>query len=120
MTKAQSVQKKYYDKRHKPLTFAENDKVLLRTHFQSKKIDGFSKKLALRWDGPYSVVKQTSPVNYQIMKMTPGSQPKVLSDYFSDNPNQSNQLIKTNQSVQVHVPNVIQNPPHYTLRSRQK
>ena len=54
--KATAQQKKYYDARHKPISFRPGDLVLLKTHHLSNKLAKFSKKLAVRWDGPYTIV----------------------------------------------------------------
>ncbi|OXA42471.1 Transposon Ty3-G Gag-Pol polyprotein [Folsomia candida] len=91
-------QKRHYDKRHKNITFKPNDLVLLKTHHLSKKSEKFSKKLAIRWDGPFRIVAQLTPVTYTIVKMVPDAQPTIhnvkhlkpffdrpshLSDYFA-------------------------------------
>lgn len=87
MDKARSMQKKNYDKRHTAMTFQVNDLVLVKTHVLSDKLTKVTKKLALRWEGPYKILKQETPVSYQLIKLTPGSKPetqnvKNLKPYF--------------------------------------
>ncbi len=48
------------------MTFKEQDRVWLRNFPQSSAQQGFSAKLAPKWKGPYRVVQQLNPLNYQI------------------------------------------------------
>ena len=55
--------KKHYDKGTKLPQFNIGDTVYLKIGQQKP---GVGKKFATRWDGPYQVVRQTGPVNYEI------------------------------------------------------
>ena len=67
--------KRQYDKGTKTPNFQIGDPVYLRIG-QTK--PGVGKKLAPRWEGPYEVLKQTGPVNYEI-KMGKGSSKRVYA-----------------------------------------
>ena len=55
-----------HDASHKDQSFAKGDLVLRRAHFLSKKVDHFSSKLALKWNGPYEIVEVLSPLTYRL------------------------------------------------------
>ena len=61
---AQSFQKqqKYYNLRRRNWALEIGDKVLKKTQYLSDKAAGFNAKLAERYDGPYTVKKNPSPV----------------------------------------------------------
>ena len=56
---AQTRQKRWYDKRARTTTFKPGDKVLLLLPIATN-------KLMAQWQGPYSVIRQVSPVTYEI------------------------------------------------------
>ena len=59
--------KEQYDLHQAPSHFAPHDLVLLRAHPLSNLKKRFSAKLALKWRGPYRVLRQISPLNYKIV-----------------------------------------------------
>ncbi|KZS03675.1 Uncharacterized protein APZ42_033546, partial [Daphnia magna] len=59
----QEKQKKGYDARHNNLTFQKGDLVLV---YKPIRKNGRSEKLLHRWIGPYIVLRQTTPVNYEV------------------------------------------------------
>jgi len=66
ITKAQAQQAKYYNARHKAVTFQVGESVLLKSHYLSDKKKKFSKKFAVRWTGPFKIVRVCSPVTYEL------------------------------------------------------
>ncbi|KAK1427604.1 hypothetical protein QVD17_16293 [Tagetes erecta] len=64
---ARERQKKYADKRRKPLVFAKDDKVLLKVS-PWKGVVRFGKKgkLSPRFVGPFKIIKRVGPVAYQL------------------------------------------------------
>ncbi|KZS19609.1 Uncharacterized protein APZ42_013879 [Daphnia magna] len=59
----QEKQKRDYDANHRDVTFQKGDKVLVYKPIRKK---GKSDKLLHRWVGPFIVVRQTTPVNYEV------------------------------------------------------
>jgi hypothetical protein len=62
---AQQRQKRYYDSHHRQVTFNVGDRVLLSTknlHLKGIKC----RKLAPKWVGPFTVIKQINPVAYKL------------------------------------------------------
>ena len=55
--------KEYYDQTAANPTFIVGDRVWVYT---PKTKNGLSKKLLHKWYGPYRIVKQLSPVHYQV------------------------------------------------------
>ena len=68
MREQASQRKAYYDENRRPVDIKVGDLVLLQTHYQSNAERSFSKKLAPRWEGPYMVVEQASPVTFRVRK----------------------------------------------------
>ncbi|RNA32386.1 Retrovirus-related Pol poly from transposon [Brachionus plicatilis] len=64
---------KYHDRNIKPVTYEVGDLVLLNKLLIKK---GQSKKLAPKWEGPFSIVEKVGQVNYKIKKVGP-AKPKV-------------------------------------------
>jgi len=64
--KSHISQAKYYNEKHKPMTFKVDDLVLLKSHYLSDKSKRFTKKFAYRWTGPYKVTRLVSPVTYEL------------------------------------------------------
>lgn len=60
---AQDVRKHRYDSTHRVVTFSPGDEVLLWTPVR---VPGLCEKFASRFIGPYTVIEQTSPVNYRV------------------------------------------------------
>ncbi|KAJ1209814.1 hypothetical protein NDU88_005186 [Pleurodeles waltl] len=59
MEKAQEKQKRYYDQTAKTRQLQPNDKVLLL-------LPSSENKLLAKWQGPYKILKQISPVTYLV------------------------------------------------------
>ncbi|KAL2091743.1 hypothetical protein ACEWY4_011541 [Coilia grayii] len=76
--KAKLRQKRNYDKQRRDLEFEVDDRVWRRTHPYSKAEKSFSAKLAPKWQGPYRVVNQTGPLNYQIVHEATGEDMRVV------------------------------------------
>ncbi|KAI2646496.1 Transposon Ty3-I Gag-Pol polyprotein [Labeo rohita] len=55
-----------YNKKRRELTFKSKDRIWLRNFPQSSAKHKFSAKLAPKWKGPYRILKQLGPLNYQI------------------------------------------------------
>ena len=64
--KAQEQQSKYYDRRHRKVTFDIGDLVCLRTHYQSDKSQKIMKKLSHKWIGPYVIREIVSPLTFKL------------------------------------------------------
>lgn len=64
--KAQKRQLRSYNKNRRDASFKEKDRVWLRNFPQSSGQHHFSAKLAQRWKGPYRIIKQQGPINYQV------------------------------------------------------
>lgn len=60
---SQHVRKCRYDETHRAVSFRPGDAVLLWTPVRQP---GVSEKLLSRFVGPYTVLEQTSPVNYRV------------------------------------------------------
>ncbi|KZR97175.1 Uncharacterized protein APZ42_008103, partial [Daphnia magna] len=63
----QVKQKEAYDARHRELSFQAGDLVLVYKPFRKV---GKSEKLLHRWLRPYKVLRQTTPVNYEVISAT--------------------------------------------------
>jgi hypothetical protein len=68
---AQQRQKALADKRHIDQEFKVGDMVLLSTKYLNLKHSEKSRKLPLKWIGPFEVVQVVGPVAYKL-KMNPG------------------------------------------------
>jgi hypothetical protein len=68
MEKAQAQQSKYYNLKHRKVTYKEGDLVCLRTHIQSDKLGKVMKKLAYKWEGPFVISKVCSPLTYSLIR----------------------------------------------------
>lgn len=55
----------------------EQDRIWLRNFPQSSAQQSFSAKLASKWKGPYRVIKQMGPHNYQIALESTGEDVRV-------------------------------------------
>jgi hypothetical protein len=66
MNKSHLSQSKYYDTKHKMISFKIGDLVLLKSHFLSSKIKRFNKKFADRWTGPFKVIEVLSSLTYRL------------------------------------------------------
>ncbi len=60
------------------MTFEDLARVWVRAHPLSKAEKSFAAKLAPKWQGPYRVVQQVGPVNYQVVLETSGQDLKVV------------------------------------------
>nr|XP_055038275.1 uncharacterized protein LOC129426109 [Misgurnus anguillicaudatus] len=76
--KAQKRQLRSYNKNRRDATFKEKDRVWLRNFPQSSAQRHFSAKLAPKWKGPYRVLKQLGPLNYQITLETTGEDVRTV------------------------------------------
>jgi len=65
---AHQKNKKYYDARHRHVEYFPGQMVMFKTHFLSKKDEKFTKKLAPKWSGPYTVHKQVSNSTYSLLE----------------------------------------------------
>lgn len=63
---AKKRQLRNYNKNRRDVIFKERDRVWLRNFPQSSAQHHFSAKLAPKWKGPYRVIKQLGPLNYEI------------------------------------------------------
>uniref|UniRef100_A0A9J7Y5M6 Gypsy retrotransposon integrase-like protein 1 n=1 Tax=Cyprinus carpio carpio TaxID=630221 RepID=A0A9J7Y5M6_CYPCA len=64
--RAKIRQLRNYNKNRRDVTFKCKDRVWLRNFPQSNAQRKFSAKLAQKWRGPYRIIKQLGPLNYQI------------------------------------------------------
>ena len=62
---AQQRQAAYYNKKHRQVDFAVDDRVLLNSKNLALKHDG-SRKLLPRWCGPFKVLARIGPVAYRL------------------------------------------------------
>jgi len=69
INKSQDSQKKYYDKRHKNISFSVGQLVLKRTHELSDKSKGTTRKFFAKWCGLFKKVKVLSPVPYVLSNL---------------------------------------------------
>jgi len=60
---AQDNQRREYNSRHRELQFQIGDQVLVYKPFRRVKR---AEKLLHRWQGPFTVIRQTTPVNYEV------------------------------------------------------
>ena len=74
LLKVTDRQKRRYDLTIKPREYKIGDGVLVK---DNRKYKGKSPKLQLRWEGPYTVIKQLSDVLFQIQKR-PKTRSKVV------------------------------------------
>ena len=70
--KAKARQLRNYNKHRKDVIFLPKDRVWVRNHPQSSKAKHFSAKLAPKWKGPYRVLWQLGPVNFEVVKEDTG------------------------------------------------
>lgn len=75
--RAEKRQLRNYNKNRREVLFKEQDRVWLRNFPQSSAQQSFSAKLAPKWKGPYRVIKQMGPVNYQIVLESTGEDVRV-------------------------------------------
>ncbi|UYV79839.1 K02A2.6-like, partial [Cordylochernes scorpioides] len=69
----QNKSKKLYDKTHREVKYAINDLVLIWTPIRKV---GRADKLQRRYIGPYQILRQTSPVNYEVIETAEGKRKK--------------------------------------------
>jgi hypothetical protein len=63
---SQELSMKIYNKNAKFKDFKVGDMVMYKTHFLSNASQGFTKKLAPRWEGPYLITEKVSNVVYNL------------------------------------------------------
>ncbi len=63
MEQVKAKEKQTYDERHRDQSFQNGDLVLIYKPFRKV---GKAEKLLHRWLGPYKVIRQTTPVNYEV------------------------------------------------------
>ena len=78
VSKARKRQKRNYDKKRRDMEFREKARVWLRTHPLSNAAKSFAAKLAPKWQGPYRVVRQVGPVNYEVVQEETGLDLRVV------------------------------------------
>lgn len=76
--RAKQRQKQNYDRGRRNENYSEKDRVWIRAHPLSKADRSFTAKLAPRWKGPYRVVRQTSPVNFEVVLEDSGEDLRVV------------------------------------------
>ncbi|UYV79967.1 K02A2.6-like [Cordylochernes scorpioides] len=69
----QNKSKQLYDKTHREVKYAFNDLVLIWTPIRKV---GRADKLQRRYIGPYQILRQTSPVNYEVIEIAEGKRKK--------------------------------------------
>lgn len=65
--KAKKRQLRNYNKKRRTVDFKPKQRVWVRNFPLSKAKDKFTAKLAKKWKGPYRVVQQLGPLNYQVV-----------------------------------------------------
>ncbi|XP_061589443.1 uncharacterized protein LOC133454734 [Cololabis saira] len=78
LNSARCRQKRNYDKNRRDIEFQPSNRVWIRAHPLSKAEKSFTAKLAPKWQGPYRVVQQVGPVNYQVVLEDSGQDLKVV------------------------------------------
>ncbi len=76
--KAQKRQLRNYNKKRRDVTYKEKDRVWMRTFPQSSAQHHFTAKLAQKWKGPYRVIKQVGPLNYQVSLESTGEDVRIV------------------------------------------
>ncbi|KAK3928325.1 Retrovirus-related Pol polyprotein from transposon 412 [Frankliniella fusca] len=66
LNKAQEKSAARYNLRRRQVSFNPGDVVKLKTFYKSDKIEGFTKKLAARYKGPFTIVRKEGNVSYII------------------------------------------------------
>jgi len=66
MAKNRDISTKTYNLKAKYRELNVGNQVLYRTHFLSKKLEGFTAKLAPKWEGPYEVTSIVSSSAYDV------------------------------------------------------
>ncbi|UYV64450.1 hypothetical protein LAZ67_3000767, partial [Cordylochernes scorpioides] len=69
----QNKSKQLYDRTHREVKYAINDLVLIWTPIRKV---GRADKLQRRYIGPYQILRQTSPVNYEVIEIAEGKRKK--------------------------------------------
>ncbi|UYV70247.1 K02A2.6-like [Cordylochernes scorpioides] len=69
----QNKSKQLYDRAHREFKYAINDLVLIWTPIRKV---GRADKLQRRYVGPYQILRQTSPVNYEVIEIAEGKKKK--------------------------------------------
>ncbi|UYV81816.1 hypothetical protein LAZ67_20002572 [Cordylochernes scorpioides] len=69
----QNKSKQLYDRTHREVKYAINDLVLIWTPIRKV---GRADKLQRRYIGPYQILRQTSPVNYEVIEIAEGKRDK--------------------------------------------
>lgn len=64
--RAQARQLRSYNKKRRDVSFQEKDRIWVRNFPQSSSQRNFSAKLAPKWKGPYRIIQQLGPLNYQV------------------------------------------------------
>ncbi len=82
VTRAQSRQQRYYNRKRRQETFQEGELVWVQAHPLSRAGDAFTAKLAPKWRGPAKVLKQLNNVNYRVEMST---EPKQVETYHVEN-----------------------------------
>ena len=75
---ARKRQKRNYDKHRREVCLAEKARVWLRAHPFSKAEKAFTAKLAPKWQGPYRVLQQVGPLNYEVVLEESGTDRRIV------------------------------------------
>jgi hypothetical protein len=131
MEKAQEQQAKYYNLKHKKVSYKVGNLVSLKTHIQSDKFGKVMKKLAYKWEGPFKISEVCTPLTYSLVRCSDNEPAgthsvKNLKKYFErpeqwqnkyilgENVNPENEM----QNVEKNSLSSAQNVSSYNLRSR--
>ena len=118
--KAHETNKKYYDLRHRDVSYQPNQPVLLRTHCLSVKDQGFAAGLAPKWSGPFYVRKSVTPVTYEIVEDLMSKKSKVIHVYDIKPYVERKRFVKKVTPDPIHVPilqkRVLRNLPRVDYR----
>lgn len=76
--KAQKRQLRNYNKNRREVFFKEKDRVWLKNFPQSSAQHYFSAKLAPKWKGPYRIIRQQGPLNYQVALESTGEDVRTV------------------------------------------
>ncbi len=78
MKKSRKRQLRNYNKNRRTVGFQPKQRVWVRAFPQSKAAEKFTAKLAKKWKGPYRVVRQLGPLNYQVVLEDTGLDMKTV------------------------------------------
>src|SRR6185503_20093726 len=65
--------KKYYDAKHRPISYEKDELVWLRNRVLSNKEEGITRKFTKKWIGPFKIFNKVTEVTYELV--TPEGKP---------------------------------------------